>query len=107
VVELKLTRQAAAPNNSDAKAELEFGGSGPVRLQVGLEDFPAGDYKLMIADVLRGTISISGASAVLTYRVNPVGAEQPLDFPTVGQSILISEGSTELFSGVLPTPSSP
>lgn len=104
---LHLSPAGAAPAGAEAKVELEFGGSGPLQLQVELEDFPAGDYKLVIADVLRGTISISSGSAVLTFKINPAGAEQPLDFPTVGQSILINEGSTVLFSGVLPTPPAP
>jgi hypothetical protein len=102
-----LSPAGAAPAGAEAKVELEFGGSGPVQLQVELEDFPAGDYKLVIADVLRGTISVNGDSGVLTFKVNPVGAELPLDFPTVGQNILINEGSTVLFSGVLPTPPAP
>lgn len=97
----------AAPSGAEAKAELEFGVNGPVQLQVELEDLPAGEYKLLVTDVLRGTISISGDSAALTFKVSPGGGELPLDFLTVGQSITICEGTTVLFSGVLPTPPAP
>lgn len=104
---VELAAAGSAPAGAEAKAELEFGSNGPVKLQVELEDFPAGDYKLIVTDVLRGTIAISGDSGVLTFKINPGGSDLPLDFSTVGQSIIISEGSTVLFSGVLPTPPAP
>jgi hypothetical protein len=97
--------EAAAEPVSKPVGDLAAGG--PLQLQVELEDFPAGDYKLVIADVLRGTLSIISGCAVMTFKMNPASAEQPLDFPTVGQSILITDGSTVLFSGVLPTPPAP
>lgn len=101
---VNLTSTNDAPANGEAQAALEFAANGPDQLQIEVAHLTAGTYNVLIGDVQRGTLTVSVSSGTLTFRTSPGAGELPLNFLTTGQSISITQGSTTLFFGTLPTP---
>ncbi|MEQ1748100.1 MAG: hypothetical protein ABL974_01660 [Prosthecobacter sp.] len=104
---VNLTAATGAPANAKAHAALQFATSGPDQLQIEVEYFIAGTYAVLIGDIQRGTITVTGNSAALVFKTSPGVGELPLNFLTSGQSISIIQGSTSMFFGTLPTAPTP
>ncbi len=106
-VSVNLSTSGSTPAGAAAHAAIEFAAGNPDKLQIETEDLPAGSYEVLVGDIQRGTITVSGASATLIFKLNPGVGELPLNFATAGQSISIVQGTTSLFSGTLPTAPAP
>ncbi len=108
---VRLTAASGVSILAKAKATLEFEVGRIAKLQVEMEQLPAGDYSVLIGDALRGTMHLGattgGAQGELVFNLAPTGSELLLNFPTSGQSISITQGATTLFFGQLPTVPTP
>ncbi len=105
---VNLTSTNDAPANAEAHAALQFAANGPDQLQIEAEYLTPGTYNVIVGDVLRGTFTVTVSTGVLIFKTSPASGELPLTFLTASQSISIAQGSTTLFSGVLPaTPPAP
>jgi hypothetical protein len=104
----QLIRNAAAPSNADARAQIHLRSSGSARFGVKVENFGPGSYAVLVGSVPRGTITIGsgdsdGELAFDTHPDDP--GELLLDFNPAGLTVSILSGSTEWFHGSAPTPS--
>ncbi len=108
---VRLTAASGVSILAKAKATLEFEVGRIAKLQIEMEQLPAGDYSVLIGDALRGTIHLGtttdGAQGELVFNLAPTGSMLLLNFPTSGQSISITQGATTLFFGQLPTVPTP
>lgn len=102
-----LFKGPSAPAGSQAEVSMHFGTGGPTTLEVQIEDAAAGDYTLLIGDAVRGTIHVTGTpgdtEGHLDFEVGGSGSTLPLDFPSAGQSIAITQGGDTFFFGQLPS----
>lgn len=102
-----LFKSPSAPSESQAEVSMHFGASGPTTLEVQIEDAATGDYTLLIGDAARGTIHVTGTpgdtEGHLHFEVGGSGSTLPLDFPSAGQSIAITQGGDTFFFGQLPS----
>ena len=101
-----LTRAPGVSSEAKAKAELRIDSSGASKLEIEIESIPAGTYDIVVSNVIRGTITLSGQSSPSgerTFRLDPESGELPLNFPSIGEPIEISQGGNLFFSGTLPS----
>lgn len=100
-----LFKGPSALAESQAEVSMHFGASGPTTLEVQISDATTGDYTLLIGDAVRGTIHVTGTpgdtEGHLHFEVGGSGSTLPLDFPSAGQSIAITQGGDTLFFGQL------
>lgn len=106
-ISVNLSTSGSTPAGAAAHAAIEFDSGIPDKLQIEVEDLPAGSYQVLISDTQRGVITVSGGSTTLIFKVSPGVGELPLNFASTGQSISITQGSTTLFSGLLPIAPTP
>ena len=98
-----LNRGTAAPANSKAEIQVQFGAAGSVGVELEAEDLADGDYEFSIDGSVRGTLTISAGRGTLRYEVSPNDpGEQLLDFPVSGLPVTISQGEVTFFSGTAP-----
>ena len=102
-----LFKGSSAPAGSQAEVSMHFGTGGPTTLEVQLENVAMGDYTLLIGDAPRGTIHVTGTpgntEGHLHFEVGGSASTLPLDFPSAGQSIAITQGGDTFFFGQLPS----
>ncbi len=107
-IQLELTAQPAAPVESSVKITLQHFGTGSAKFVVDARDLAVGDYQLLVAGVLRGTLEVVQESnktqGILVFKSSDSGSGNLLlDFPVAEQAVELSQGGISYFSGTAPT----
>lgn len=108
-VERRLTRQSAAPVDSEVKVKIQQMAYGNVEFEIEAKDLPVGDYDIVIDGVTRGTLPVlqdgNDTEGEVEFEKFPnKSEEQLLDFEVFGLPIEIQLNGTVYFSGSVPTP---
>lgn len=101
-----LTRAAGVPAEAKAEAEIDVGVAGVIVFEVEVEGVPAGSYQVTLGGTPRGTLTVVAYPdrnrGELRFETEPEGDDLPLDFPVIGLTVAIHQGSTLFFSGTVP-----
>jgi hypothetical protein len=109
---VNLTPGPAATSGSSARVELQSMATGKLELKIRGDDFPVGDYSIVIGGVVRATLKMRQDDDEIRGRVefetgNIDDDELPLNFAVAGESVTIVKGGNTWFSGTIPTPPAP
>lgn len=92
--------------NATAKAQLKRKVSGKTSLEIEAEDLPAGDYDVLVGNVVRGTLTLVADGADTRGQIEfEAGGDDGdsaavLNFDVLDQEIVISQGETVFFRRV-------
>ena len=94
-------------SSARAKAELKRKASGELRFEVELENAEPGNYELLVADTVRGTLVVvsdaEGTHGEREFEGTPEADQLPLDFEVAGSTVAIRKDGATLFSRVFPS----
>jgi len=102
-----LTAGSTTPPQANAKVVVDIGLVGVIEIEIEAESLAAGTYTVSIGGVERGTLIMAlDQGTVKGHRHFEIIPDEPdellLDFPVVGQPLVISQGGTTYFSGIVP-----
>lgn len=102
-----LTPGSGVAAQASAKVVVDIGLVGVIEIEIEADNLAAGTYTITIGGVDRGTLVTSlNQGSLKGERHFEIIPDEPgellLDFPAVGQSIVISQGGSTLFSGTIP-----
>lgn len=108
-VEEELTATAAAPAGSEANVEVQRFGSGKVEFQVEADGLAAGNYDIVVSDVVRGVLVMvpveEGTEGGTEFETDPNKPnELNLDFDVFGEAVRLEQDGTVYFTGTIPEP---
>jgi hypothetical protein len=109
---VNLTPGQAAPAGSSVEVELQSMATGKMELKIRGEDFPAGNYSVVIGGTVRGTLVMEQdddeTRGDIEFETGSIDEDElPLDFAVVGQAVSVVQGGVTWFSGIIPTPPPP
>lgn len=102
-----LTAGPAAPVAAQAEVVVDIGLVGVIEIEIEAESLAAGTYTISIGGVTRGTLIMAPDGGTVKgkrhFEIYPDDADELLlDFPVVGQPLVISQGGITYFSGIIP-----
>ena len=111
-VEISLTPQAAAPEDSRSRVKIQRMATGKIELEIDARDLPAGAYEVVINDVVLGSLTMkqdgNRTEGEQEFETNPNDRDElPLPFDPVGLPISLRQTGVVYFAGTVPTPPPP
>lgn len=106
-LQFPLTAQPAAPPSSSVSMTLQHYGTGSAKFAVDARDLAVGNYELLVAGVVRGSVVVvqesSRTRGILVFKSSESGSgDLLLDFPVAQQAIELRQSGSLYFSGTAP-----
>ena len=107
-VEVSLTAQPAAPKGSRSRVKIQRMATGKVELEIDARDLPAGDYEVVVNDVVLGALKMKvdddRTEGEQEFETNPNDEDElPLPFDPAGLPVSLRRAGVVYFSGTVPT----
>jgi hypothetical protein len=106
-VEVSLTAQPAAPEDSRSRVKIQRMATGKIELEIDARDLPAGDYEVVVNDVVLGALKMEAdddrTEGEQEFETNPNDDDElPLPFDPAGLPVSLRRGGVVYFAGTVP-----